>query len=583
MRGLRSLIPYLWRYRWTYVTGITLVLVSNFFTTLGPRFLERGIDALEQHSPLRIVILNSLYMVGVALLGGVGRFGMRQSLNSGSRRVETDLRDDLFAHLLSQDQAFYGRFPTGDIMARATNDLTALRMVAGPALMYITDTAVRAMLVVPAMLAISPRLTALALLPMLGLPMVMVLLGRLIHSRTLAIQDFFGVITSHVHEHLSGVRIVRAYRQEAAEQAHFVRLNDDYLQRNLALAYAQGAFHPLLAILGGLGGVIVLAVGGRLVIAGTVSAGEFVAFGVYLLMLVWPLIALGWAISLVQRGTASMKRVEAIMREVPGIRSPEDPASLPPAKGARSLAFEGVWFRYPATRDRGWAVEDVSFQVPAGKSLAIVGATGSGKSTIVELLSRAYDPDRGRVVIDGVDIRTITLGELRKAIGVVPQETFLFSDTLRRNILLGAPDDGRLDRVADVSQLAAALPDLPQGVDTMLGERGINLSGGQKQRAAIARALAQDPPIFVLDDALSAVDAQTEARILGALRGALEGRTTIIVSHRLAAVRDADEIVVLDEGRIVERGTHSTLFAARGRYWELLNRQELEAQIEVTA
>lgn len=583
MSKLRSLFPYLRRYRWTYVTGITLVVVSNYFTTLAPRFLERGIDALGHHEPITAVTRNALLLVAVALLGGVARFGMRQTLNSGSRRVETDLRDDLFARLLSQDQAFFARYPTGDIMARATNDITAIRMVAGPALMYLCDTTVRAMLIVPAMVLISPRLTVLALLPMIGLPVVMLSLGRMIHLRSLAIQDFFSVITTHVHEHLSGVRIVRAYRQEAAEQAHFGRLNDEYLQRNLRLAYAQGAFHPLLALLGGLGGVIVLGVGGRLVVDGTVSPGAFVAFGVYLLMLVWPLIALGWAITLVQRGSASMTRIDALMQEQPEIRSPDMPASLPPATGARSLAFEDVWFRYPATRDRGWALQGISFHVPAGKSLAIVGPTGSGKSTIVELLGRAYDPARGRILIDGVDIRTIPLAGLRRALGVVPQETFLFSDTLRHNVLLGAPDDGRITRVAEVSQLASALPDLPDGVDTMLGERGINLSGGQKQRAAIARALAQEPPIFVLDDALSAVDAQTEARILGALRSALEGRTTIVVSHRLAAVRDADEIVVLDEGRIVERGTHATLFAARGRYWELLNRQELEEALEVTA
>jgi ATP-binding cassette subfamily B protein len=256
---------------------------------------------------------------------------------------------------------------------------------------------------------------------------------------------------------------------------------------------------------------------------------------------------------------------------------------LPAAAGARSATFEHVWFRYPAAQDRGWALQDISFHVPAGKSLAIVGATGSGKSTIAELISRSYDPDRGRILIDGVPLDQLVLSDVRRVLGIVPQETFLFSDTLRNNVLLGAPDDGRLERVAEVSQLAAALPELPRQYETMLGERGINLSGGQKQRAAIARALAQDPPIFVLDDALSAVDAHTEARILVALRGALEGRTTIIISHRLAAVRGADEIIVLDEGRIVERGAHVHLIAARGRYWELLRRQEVEEELELTA
>jgi ABC-type multidrug transport system, ATPase and permease components len=297
-------------------------------------------------------------------------------------------------------------------------------------------------------------------------------------------------------------------------------------------------------------------------------------------MLVWPMIALGWAINLFQRGAASMARINQLLRERPSIVSPSSAAGLPPAHGARALTVDGVWFRYPNAPERGWVLQDVSFYVAPGRSLAIVGATGAGKSTLVDLLVRTYDPDRGRILIDGVDIRTISLADLHQAIGFVPQETFLFSQTLRDNVLLGAPDDGRLERVAETSQLAAALSDLPSGFDTMLGERGINLSGGQKQRAAIARALAQDPPIFVLDDALSAVDAQTEAKILAGLRGALAGRTSVIVSHRLTAVREADWILVLDSGRLVEQGTHEELVARGGRYWELLRRQQLEEELE---
>jgi ATP-binding cassette subfamily B protein len=430
------------------------------------------------------------------------------------------------------------------------------------------------------MVNISPLLSLLALVPLAALPVVMSRFGRAIHRRSETIQAQFSDLTTHAHENLSGVRIVRAYRQEAAEARHFRALNEEYTQRNLSLARIQGMFHPLLAMLGGLGMVALLYAGGRLVITGVVSVGEYVAFGVYLAMLIWPMIALGWVVNLVQRGAASMGRINALMDEAVAIISPAGPVALPPAMAGRRVAFEGVWFRYPAAPDRGWILQDITFDLPAGGSLAIVGATGAGKSTLAELLVRIYDADRGRVTLDGVDVRELSLDVLRRNVGFVPQETFLFSDTIRHNILLGAPDDGRLELAAEVAQLSEALPLLPHGYDTMLGERGVNLSGGQKQRAAIARALAQNPPVFVLDDALSAVDAQTEARILQGLRGALERRTSIVISHRLAAVRDADLILVLDDGRIVEHGTHGELMQLGGRYWELLRRQELETELE---
>ncbi|MEO6057971.1 MAG: ABC transporter ATP-binding protein [Gemmatimonadales bacterium] len=580
MNELRPLLPYLRPYRREYALGMTLVVVSNFFTTLGPKFIEHGIDALRTGGGFQAVRTAVGLLLAVALVGGVGRYGMRQLLNSGSRRVETDLRDQLYRHLQRMSAEFYDRYPTGDVMARTTNDLLAVRMVAGPAMMYLMDTTMRALLIAPAMAAINMRLTLLALLPLLGLPVVMVSLGQRIHRRSQAIQEQFSELTSHAHENLSGVRVVRAYRQERAETAGFERLSDDYLDRNLSLARVQGLFYPVLGLLGGLSGLVVLYVGGRLVMAGSVSVGEFVAFGVYLAMLVWPMIALGWAVNLVQRGAASMGRINQLFREPVAIAEPAEPAVLPPARGGRSVEFRDVWFAYPGARERGAVLQAISFRVEAGRSLAVVGATGSGKSTLVDLLVRAYDPDRGAVLLDGVDIRRLPTGRLRAAIGFVPQETFLFSETLRDNVLLGAPDDGRLERVAEVAQLTEALPALPDGYDTMLGERGINLSGGQKQRSAIARALAQEPPVFVLDDALSAVDAHTEAKILGALRGALAGRTSIVVSHRLAAVRDADRILVLDEGRIVEEGAHAELIARGGRYWELLRRQQLEEELE---
>jgi ATP-binding cassette subfamily B protein len=583
MNELRPLLSYLRPYRRVYAVGLALVIVSNFFTTLGPRYLEHGIDALRTGAGFHAVEVAVGLLLAVAVAGGVARYGMRELLNSGSRRVETDLRDHLYRHLQRMSAEFYDRYSTGDVMARTTNDLLAVRMVAGPALMYVVDTTIRALLIAPAMVAINPRLTLIALVPLLGLPVAMVSLGQRIHRRSQAIQEQFSELTSHAHENLSGVRVVRAYRQERAETAGFRRLSDDYLARNLSLARVQGLFFPLLSLLGGLSGLSVLYVGGRLVMVGTISVGEFVAFGVYLALLVWPMIALGWAVNLVQRGAASMGRINQLFREPPAITGPEAPVALPPARGGRAVEFRDVSFAYPGARDRGAVLQGISFRIEAGRSLAVVGATGSGKSTLVDLLVRAYDPDQGAVLLDGVDIRRLSLADLRGAIGFVPQETFLFSETLRENVLLGAPDDGRLERVSEVAQLTEALPALPDGYDTMLGERGINLSGGQKQRSAIARALAQDPPVFVLDDALSAVDAQTEAKILGALRGALAGRTSVIVSHRLAAVRDADWILVLDGGRIVEEGTHAELIARGGRYWELLRRQQLEEELEEDA
>ncbi|HET9133751.1 MAG TPA: ABC transporter ATP-binding protein [Gemmatimonadales bacterium] len=578
MRALRRLWPYLRRYPGPYLLGFVTMLASNLFGTLGPRYVQRGIDALGPGGSADTVRAAALTVLGLAVAGGVLRFGMRQWLNGASRRVETDLRDDLFTRLVRLPAAYHLRHPVGDLMARATNDLLALRMVAGPAIMYLVDTTVRTLMILPMMAAISPSLTLWALLPVLGLPAVMLVLGGEVHRRSRAVQDQFGEVTSFVQEHLAGIRVVRAYAQETAEERLFAGLDAGYVDRNLRLARAQGVFHPLLTYLAGLGAVVALLLGGRAVFRGEITVGGYVAFGVYLATLVWPMIALGWAISLLQRGNAAAERLDDILEVTPDIADPAQPATLPPAGGPRRVTFDGVWFRYPGT-ERGWVLEDLSFDVPAGTRLGIVGATGAGKSTIAELLVRSFDPDRGRILLDGVDIRTLRLAELRAAIAMVPQETFLFSATLRDNVLLGAPDDGRAEAAAQVSRLDAAIPDLPKGWDTMLGERGINLSGGQRQRTAIARALVRDPAVLVLDDALSAVDAETEQRILEALADATRGRTCLIATHRFSVIRDAEMILVLEGGRIVERGTHDELVARGGRYTELLERQSLEEEL----
>jgi ATP-binding cassette subfamily B protein len=562
------------------LAGFGCVIASNALNTMVPKFIGQGIDALATSTPIEGARRAAIWLALAALVGGVLRYGMRQLLNSVSRRVEFDLRRDLFAKLMSLPPAYFDRTPTGDLMARATNDLLAARMVAGPALMYLVDTATRTAILLPMMIAVNPVLAVLAILPLLALPALEGVLGRRIHDRSLAIQDHFGQVTEFVRQHLTGIRIVRAYSQETPESVAFARLNQEYAAKNLRLARVQAALDPLLMLLGGLSGVVVLLVGGRLVLSGTISTGAFVSFFVFLALLVWPLVFLGWAVNLVFRGTAAMSRINGIFREPVPIADPAAPVSLPPNEGSRSVRFEEVWFRFPSAPGRDWVLAGVSFDVPAGRSLGIVGRTGAGKTALVELIARLYDPVRGRILIDGVDLRQLSLADVRGAVGLVPQETFLFSDTVRHNVLLGAPDDGRLERAARISRLDAALGDLPNGYDTILGERGINLSGGQRQRAAIARALARDPPILILDDALSAVDGQTESQILAQLRAAVAGQTCIIVSHRAAAVRESDEILVLDSGRVVERGTYQELLARGGRFTDLVRTQLIEEELE---
>ena len=573
MRELKPLGPYLKKYTGTYAAGLACVIGSNLLNTLAPKFLAQGIDALDGPDPVRQARRAALLLVGAAVLGGLLRYGMRQLLNSVSRRVEFDLRNDLFSKLMALPASYYDRTPIGDLIARSTNDLLAARMVAGPALMYVIDTITRAIILLPAMVAVHPTLAGLALVPLLALPALEGWLGRRIHQRSLAIQDHFGVVSEFVRQHLTGVRIVRAYNQETPEAATFARLNREYAEKNFALARVQAALDPSLSLMGGLSSAIVLLVGGRLVMVGTISTGTFVSFFVYLALLIWPLVFLGWAINLGFRGSAAMSRINEVLRAPNPIADPPAPRRLPPHRTARAVRFEGVWFRYPEAPDRDWALQDVTIDVPAGQSLGVVGGTGAGKTALMELLVRLYDPDQGRITIDGVDIRQLTLRELRDAVGFVPQETFLFSDTLRANVLLGLPDEGRFERAARVAEL-----EVP--ADTMLGERGINLSGGQKQRAAIARALAKDPPIVVLDDAMSALDAQTEAAILNQLRGALVGKTCLVVSHRAAAVRLSHEIVVLDHGRIVERGTYDALQKREGRFADLVRAQVIETELE---
>jgi ATP-binding cassette subfamily B protein len=625
--ALRRVLPYYRPYRLQVAAGLAMVVVAAGLATVIPALLRDAIDILRAGGEPRPLRRIAGVMLVTAAGGGTLRFGMRHWMNGISRRIETDLRRDLFAHLLTLDAAWHQRHRVGDLMARLTNDVTAVRMAAGPAVMYLVNTIAGGAFALAMMARISPRLTLVALLPLAGLPVLMLRLGRLVHHRFEAVQARFADLATRAQENLAGVRVVRAYRQEAAELARFDAAGDAYLDASVRLARVNGVMNPGFALLAGLGSLLTIAVGGRLLLEDRLTVGGFVAFGIYLAMLTWPMIALGWTANLFQRAAASMGRVLEVLDAAPEQVRGGGTRTLPPATGGRALEFRHVWFRYPdragdpapagaghgrdaargreppgGVADARWALRDVSFRVEAGGTLAVVGATGAGKSALMDLVPRLFDPQRGEILLDGVPIRDLPLDVLRREIGYVPQETLLFSETIGDNVAYGLdaldPDgaaaraDG--DRVADLpletppevvlaaatAQLADTVARLPAGFDTRLGERGINLSGGQKQRAALARALARDPQVVLLDDALSAVDTDTEAAILAGLRDALHARTALVASHRISTVREADWIIVLDEGAIVEQGRHDDLVAAGGRYAQLLDRQRLLEDIE---
>ena len=586
LKALVRLLPYYRPYRSNVALGLGLVIVSSALASVVPLFLRRALDGIRAGVALRNIWLLALAMVGVSLVAGGLRYWMRDLLNGVSRWIEYDLRNGLYVALERLDPSYYARTRTGDLMARLTNDVSAVRMAVGPAIMYLTNTIAGGAFALFFMLRIDARLTAIAVLPMLLLPIIGIWMGKRIHERFEAVQEHFGDLTTLAQENLAGVRIVRAYRQEAAEIRRFDAMNDEYLVKNMDLARLYGAMHPSFVLLAGIGMVTVLWIGGALTIRGTISVGSFVAFGLYLGMLTWPLIALGWVINLFQRGAASMARLLDILDARSALAESANPRTFPYSRSSgRQIEFRDVGFYYPGTErsDHGqprWVLRHVSFTAPAGATIGIVGSTGSGKSALMDLVPRLYDAQEGEILIDGLPIRELSLVTLRTEIGYVPQESFLFSETLASNLSYGASSAEAGRWAADVAQLAQTIDQFPGGFETMLGERGINLSGGQKQRAALARALARRPRIVLLDDALSAVDTHTEAEILHALRTTLAGRTALIASHRISAIRDASWIVVLEGGEIVEQGQHEELLAAGGRYWALLNRQQLEDAIE---
>ena len=607
MNELRTVIPYFRPYRKGVVAGLAFVVIANLFTVAQPYLIKLAIDGLgDPDVTTGRISTYALLIVAAAVLGGAAKYGMRELLNGLSRRIECDLRNDYFAHLLRLDASFYGRTRTGDLMARATNDTQAVRMATGPAIMYAVNTFVSFLLTIGFMVWISPRLTVYALVPMVVLPPIVFMFARVIHQRFEKIQEQFSTLSTMVQENLTGIRIVRAYVQEKSQAYHFDGLNREYMDRNMSLVKVAGLFHPILALFSGSAMVIVLWLGTLEAMAGRITTGDFVAFGIYVAYLIWPLIALGWVVNLFQRGAASMGRLNKIFETEPAVRAPKNPVRLVEPRGA--VEFRNVSFRYPGTERL--VLEDVSFVAQPGQTVAIVGPTGSGKTTLVTLIPRIYDVAGGRVLVEGVDVRDLDPGELRSLIGMVPQDPFLFSTTIEENIALGldlgaessaaedwaqeerrahsAPEgpledpDEVVVEAARVAQLHTAIQGFPKGWGTLLGERGVNLSGGEKQRTTLARAVARDPRILILDDALSAVDTHTEAQILDDLTRVMEGRTSFIISHRVSAVMNADLILVLDGGRIVERGRHADLIAVGGTYAQLLRRQMLEQDIEST-
>lgn len=614
LSNLRPLFPYLRKYRATYIIGALCVVCNNGVWILFPLIIRRAIDVLNagitrHNSPAVIrhdVMKYALLLLAVAGTKAIFQYLTRWILIGVSREIEFDLRNDLFAHLEQLSYSFYQRTRTGDIMARATNDLNAVRMLLGPGIMYTANTVVFTAGALVFMLSISPRLTLFAFAPLPIFSIVVQYFGRRIHERFERIQAMFSDISARAQENFSGARLIRAYVQEEAEIESFETDNREYISRSLKLVRLMGMLWPTLETLLGFAIIIVLYVGGREVLLHRIGLGSFVAFNTYMVQLTWPIIALGWVINIFQRGTASMGRIHSIMSERPEIADAEMSASLANRAvlgGAATdtsvdairgdIEFRNLHFRYgntlqAAERQQHAApgdesvLKNVNLRVPAGTSLAIVGPTGSGKSTLVSLIPRIYDADPGTVLIDGRPIREFPLEYLRRNIGFVPQETFLFSDTIRGNIAFGAEDATIEDirRAAEAASIASDIESFPEGYNTVVGERGLTLSGGQKQRTAIARAIIRNPRILVLDDALASVDTQTEDRILNHLRQIMEGRTTIFISHRVSTVRNADRIAVLHGGEIVEYGTHDELIERNGYYTELYNKQLLEEELE---
>jgi ATP-binding cassette subfamily B multidrug efflux pump len=578
---LRPLAPYLKRYWKSLAWGGVAVVAYNVVRVLLPLIVGHAIDDMGHGVTQAKIVHHALRLLLVAALSAIFLYTTRQVIIGASREIEFDLRNDLFANLSRQSAGFYHTHRTGDIMARTTNDLNAVRQLLGPAIMYSANCLVFTAAALPFMIHISPKLTLCAVGP---LPLASVLVqsfGQRIHRRFERIQAMFSDISAKAQENFSGARLIRAFAQEEAEIASFERANQEYIARSLHLVRLMAMLWPSLELVLGLGLMITLLVGGHEVVSHRISVGEFAAFNVYMVQLIWPMIAIGWVVNLFQRGTASVLRIDELLKQEPAIA---DVAGLIPVAPivAGDIEFRDLSFTYATGGPE--VLHNINLRIPAGTSLAIVGPTGSGKSTLVGLIPRLHDAPSGAVLVDGHPIRKHSLGELRGNIGFVPQETFLFSDSIAQNIAFGRPDApyDEILEAATTAHIADEILEFPNGFDTRVGERGITLSGGQKQRTAIARAIVRDPRILILDDALASVDTYTEERILSGLREVMRGRTTIFISHRVSTARNADQIAVLVAGRIEEQGTHDELIARSGYYTALAEKQQLEEELAVT-